>query len=294
MTQILVLIITVVTALALSLIGNFLVLRRLALMGDAISHAVLPGIVVAFFIVGHLESPLFFLLAVVFAVLMTVLIQFIVERVQVSQESVIGIVFTFLFALGVVLLVRYAGNVHLDQDAVLYGNVEFSAWNRWEIFGIDIGPRSLWMMGIVFCVDVLCMLLFWKEFKMVTFDPELAKSLGFSPKKMHYLLMILTALTVVAAFEAVGAILVVAFLVVPAATAYLLCKRLIMMVVLSGFFAILASVFGFLFALQLDVSIAGSVAMMLGAGLFAIAFGQVAWRSVFGARKVRVEKVRIE
>lgn len=273
MTQFLVLIITIITAMACALIGNFLVLKRMSLMGDAISHAVLPGIVIAFFISGTLESPLFFLFAVIFAVMMAGAIQWITDRVRVSRESVIGIVFTFLFALGVVLLVRYAGNVHLDQDAVLYGSVEFSAWNKFVVAGVDIGPRALWEMGLVLLVNSLLVGAFWKELKITTFDPVMAESVGISVKKMHYLLMSMTAVTVVAAFEVVGAILVVALLVVPAVTAYLLSEKLFVMILWSMVFALMASVGGYLFAVAVDGSIAGAVASAAGLILMIVFIG---------------------
>lgn len=269
-----VLLITIITALACSLIGNFLVLRRLSLIGDAISHAILPGLIVAFFMVGTLDSPLFFGLSVIFALLMTVLIQFLVDKIKVSQESIIGIVFTAFFALGVLLLVQFAENVHLDQDAVLYGQVEFSAISHLKVFGIDLGPRSLITMSFVFLLNLLLISLFYKEFKMISFDPGLAKSLGFSTKRMHYLMMALTSITVVAAFEAVGAILVVALLVVPAMTAYLVSKRLSVMIFISAFFATLSAVFGYFLAVYFDGSIAGSVAAISGVFLFLVFFAR--------------------
>lgn len=281
MTQFFVLIICIVAAMACALVGNFLVLRRLSLMGDAISHAVLPGIIVAFFIVGSLESPLFFIFSLIFAILMTMLIQWVSEHIQVSKESIIGIVFTFLFAFGVILLVRFADQIHLDQDAVLFGHVEFSAWNRLVVAGVDMGPRSLWTMGSVFLANLMAILLFWKELKISSFDPVLSASLGYSPKKMHYLVMILTAITVVAAFEAVGVILVVALLTVPAATAYFLSERLGVMVFLSLVFAVLSSSLGFLLATQLDVSIAGSIAMISGIIFGSTIFFKKVWQGIF-------------
>jgi len=285
MTQLIALAVTVLTAIACSLIGNFLVLRRLSLMGDAISHAVLPGIIVAFFLAGSLESPLFFLLSVIFALMMAVAIQWITDHLKVSQESIIGIVFTFLFALGVILLVQFAGNVHLDQDAVLFGQVEFSAWNKLVVAGVDLGPRSLWTMGVVLLVNLSFITMFYKELKITTFDPGSAQSLGISPKKMHYLVMLLTAITVVAAFEAVGVILVVALLVVPAATAFLISRRLLNMIILSAVYAIFASVAGYNFALYLDASIAGSVAMFTGVGLMLTFFIQKLWISFSRKRR---------
>lgn len=274
MTEFLVLIITIMTAVACALIGNFMVLRRLSLMGDAISHAILPGIIVAFFLAGNLTSPLFFVLSVVFALLMAGLIQWISENVKVSSESIVGIVFTALFALGVVMLVQFANNVHLDQDAVLYGQVEFSAWNKLIIGGVDIGPRALWTMGFVLLLNLSVILVFYKELKISTFDPALAKSLGFSPRKMHYLVMTLIAITVVSAFEAVGAILVVALLIVPAVTAYLCSNRLGLMIGLSVVFAVLSSLGGYFFAFEVDGSIAGSVAVASGFLLGVVAVGQ--------------------
>ena len=274
MTEFFVLLITVCTAVACALIGNFMVLRKLSLMGDAISHAILPGIIVAFFLAGNLTSPLFFVLSVIFALIMAGLIQWISENVKVSSESIVGIVFTALFALGVILLVQFAGNVHLDQDAVLYGQVEFSAWNRLIINGVDIGPRALWTMGFVLLLNLSMILIFYKELKVSTFDPALAKSLGFSPRKMHYLVMTLIAITVVAAFEAVGAVLVVALLIVPAVTAYLCSNRLSLMILLSVIFAILSSVSGYFFAFEIDGSIAGSVAVASGLVLALVVLGR--------------------
>lgn len=281
MTELFVLIIIVLTAVGCSLVGNFLVLRRLSLMGDAISHAVLPGIVVAFLFIGHLDSPLFFIMSVIFAVFMAIFIQWITDRVTISRESVIGIVFTALFALGVLMLVQFADNVHLDQDAVLFGSVEFSALNRFVVFGMDIGPRSLWMMGFVLLTNLILVGLFYKEFKISTFDPALARSLGFSVKKMHYLLMVMTAITVVAAFEAVGAILVVALLIVPAATSYILSERLGFMIILSAIFAAISALAGFWFALYFDVSTAGSVAMMCGVIMFLVVVSKAIWQLLF-------------
>ncbi len=266
---------TVLAASACNFVGNFLVLRKLSLLGDAISHAVLPGIVVAFLIVGSLESPMFFICSVLFAMILSGSIQWFSDRMKVSHESVIGIVFTSLFALGVVMLVRYAGNVHLDQDAVLFGQVEFSAFNRLEVFGVDVGARSLWMMGVVMFLDLLCLSLFWKEMKLSAFDARFSDSVGISSKKMHYLLVFLVAITVVAAFEAVGVVLVVALLVVPSVTAYILVSSFGRMVLFGQVFAFLSSVFGYLFAFKFDVSIAGSVALMAGLVLFAAVCGSL-------------------
>jgi len=259
-----VMIIVVLAALSCALVGNFLVLRKLSLMGDAISHAVLFGIVMAFFIAGTLHSIWFFILSVIFAVFLGFIVQWIVDRVSLSRESIIGVVFTFFFALGVLLIVQFAGNIHLDTHAVLFGSVEFSVFERIILFGIDVGPKAMWTLGVVLLVNMLLVKLFYKELKMTTFDPNFANSVGISPKLMHYLVMFLTSLTVVTAFEAVGAILVVALLVVPVVAAYVFNKKFNLMLGYSLLFALLSSVLGYFFAVYFDVSIAGSVAFISG------------------------------
>ena len=281
MTGIFVLIIIVLTSIACSLIGNFLVLRKLSLMGDAISHAVLPGIVFAFILAGTLDSSLYLPFAIIFAVLMSLIIQWFSDRISVSRESIIGIVFTALFSIGVILLVQYADNVHLDQDAVLFGQVEFSAFNKLIINGLDLGPIAIWNMGIVLFLNILFVALFYKEFKISSFDSEFSDSVGFSSRKIHYLIMILTSITVVAAFEAVGAVLVVALLVVPAATSFLISKQLLRMILFTFVFALLAAVSGYYFAIYLDASIAGSVSMCLGLIMFLVVVIQNLKRYLF-------------
>lgn len=267
MTLFLVLMITILTSLACAVVGNLLVLRRLSLMGDAMSHSMLPGIVLAFLLVGTLSSPVFFLFAVIFALVMSVSVDFLTEKARIFQESSIGIVFTTLFALGVILLVRYANNVHIDEHAVLYGNVEFAAFNKLIISGVDLGPKAFWVMGLSLFLNLAVIILFYKEFKLTIFDPATSKSLGISPRVLHYLMIFLVSMTVVLAFEITGVILVVALLIIPGAAASLIAKNLWQMVVFSMGFAVLSSVSGFAFAIWIDSSIAGAVAMMSGVWL---------------------------
>lgn len=270
-----VLLIVIVTSLACALIGNFLVLKRLSLLGDAMSHAVLPGIIIAYFLAGQrLDSPIFFISAVLFCVFMAVMIEFISSRSIVREEAAIGVVFTALFALGVVLLVQFADNVHLDQDAVLFGQVELAQFERFYANNMDLGPRSLWVMGVVFLILFAVISVFYKELKVTTFDPAFATSIGFSSRFIHYLIVVLTSMTVITAFESVGTILVLALLIVPPATAYICSERLLSVLFLSLLFALLSSVSGYFLALGLDASIAGSVAMMSGFILFIIAVSQ--------------------
>jgi manganese/zinc/iron transport system permease protein len=257
-------------AASCALLGSFLVLRRMSLLGDAISHSVLPGIVIAFLLTSS-RAPLPMLVG---AGALGVLTVFLVERLHrtrlLYEDASIGVVFTALFALGVILVSRYAGQVDLDLDCVLYGEIAYAPWDLLYWGGRSLGPRSLWINGGVLAVNLLLVMLFWKELKVATFDPGLAESLGFSPARMHYLLMSAVSVTVVGSFESVGAILVVALLVVPAAAAYLLTDRLEAMVGLAVLTGILSVVAGYGLAYAWDASIAGGMATSAG-GLFLLA-----------------------
>ena len=264
MTALYLLIILILTAMTCALIGNFLVLRRMALVGDAMSHSMLPGILIAFFIAGTLDSPLFFLFAALFAVLMSMMVDFLIDKVGVFQESAIGIIFTFLFSLGVVMLVQFAGDVHIDTHAVLYGNAEFAAFEKLMVGGQSLGPKALWTMGVMFVLNLIFVVLYYKEWKVTTFDESFSRSVGISPRVMHYLLIGLTSLTVVSAFEVVGVVLVVALLVVPGATAHFFAGKLWQMILWSLVFALMAAVGGYYAAFALDLSLSGSVAVVSG------------------------------
>jgi manganese/zinc/iron transport system permease protein len=194
-----------------------------------------------------------------------------------------GIVFPAMFALGTILISRFFAQVHLDTDAILYGNIEFSAFDRLIWSGRDLGPQSLWVMGILLVINISVLSLLYKELKISTFDPALAQSLGISPVLVHYLLMLLLSITTVGAFTAVGAILVVALVIVPAATAYLLTERLLHMMIASTIIGALGAIGGYWMAIWMDGSIAGGIVTMLGilfalALLFAPAQGLIAQR----------------
>lgn len=269
--QVEVLLIGILVVMACSLPGVFLVLRGMSMMSDAITHSVLLGIVVAFFFVGTLNSPLLIVGAAIAGLVTVSLTEGLIATRKVKEDASIGLVFPFLFAIGVLLISRYAGDVHLDTDAVLLGEIAFAPFDRFVAWGIDLGPQSLWIMGSIFLVNLLVILALYKEFKLSTFDRGLATSLGFRPGWMHYLLMGLVSVTAVGAFDVVGSILVVAFIVVPPATAYLLTRRLWQMIPLSMLLGVIAVVSGFLLATWWDVSIAGMMAAMTGM-LFLLVF----------------------
>jgi manganese/zinc/iron transport system permease protein len=256
--------IAVVTAVACALPGTFLVLRRISMLSDAISHAILPGIVVAFFLTGDLNSPLLIVGAAATGVITAAAIEALSRTGRVREDAAIGLVFPVLFSIGVILIARHAGNVHLDVDAVLLGELAFAPFDRVVLAGTDVGPKALWVMGVILLVNLTFIGTFFKELKLSTFDPALAAALGFSPVLLHYLLVSIVSVTAVGAFDAVGSILVIALIVGPPATAYLLTDRLGLMLLLSAGIGAAASVGGYGVAHLLDASIAGSMATGVG------------------------------
>ncbi len=263
--------IAAVTAAACALPGVFLVLRRVSLMSDAISHAILPGLVLAFFVTENLASPLLIVAAAATGVLTVVLIEALSRTRRVKEDAAIGIVFPILFSVGVILIARFASGVHLDVDAVLLGELAFAPFNRFEVGGLDLGPRALWVMGPVLALNLAFLAVFFKELKLSTFDAGLAAALGFAPGALHYALMTLVSVTAVGAFDAVGSILVVALMIAPPATAYLLTDRLTVMLGLSAGIGVVCAVAGYWTANLFDTSIAGAMATAAGVA-FALTF----------------------
>jgi manganese/zinc/iron transport system permease protein len=256
--------IAAIVALACAIPGVFLVLRKMALISDAISHSILPGIVIGFFITQDLNSPLLILLAALTGVITVVMVEFIQKTGLVKEDTAIGLVFPVLFSIGVILIAKNANDVHLDVDAVLLGELAFAPFDRMMVGGADWGPKSLWVMGSILFITVSLLILFFKELKVTTFDAGLSSVLGISPVVMHYGLMSVSSVTVVGAFDAVGAILVVALMIAPAATAYLLTEDLKKMIGLSVLFGVFSAIAGYWVANFLDASISGSIATTLG------------------------------
>ena len=279
-----ILLIAAVTAAAAALPGTYLVLRRLAMVSDAISHAILPGIVVAFFATGDLSSPLLVVGAAATGVLTVALIEAVNRSRLLPEDAAIGLVFPALFALGVVLVSRWAGDVHLDTDVVLLGELAFAPFDRFVVGGRDLGPVALWTMGGILLLNLAFIAVVFKELKLATVDPGFAAVAGLKPALLHYGLMTVVSITAVGAFHSVGSILVVALMIAPPATAYLLAERFGPMLATSALTAVLAALAGTVLAYALDVSIAGSMASSCGL-LFAAAF-------LFAPRRGLVVQVR--
>jgi manganese/zinc/iron transport system permease protein len=270
----------VLAAIGCGLLGNFLVLRRLSLMGDAISHSVLPGLVVAFLIASS-RSPLVMLLGAAIAGVATVVLVELVKKLgRVEPGAAMGVVFSTLFALGVLLIEQAAArHIDLDADCVLHGQLSALVWFdapdslagllRWST--LDAVPRQVAMLAAVAAVATAFVAIFYKELRIAAFDPALATALGFNATLMHYLLMILVAAATVASFEAVGSILVIAMLICPAATARLLTDRLLPQLAVSVAVAIVTSAGGYIAAAAVPamfgrdaVNPAGAMAVLAG------------------------------
>ncbi len=276
--------------------GTWLVLRRQSMMGDALSHTALPGIVVAFLAAAWLTSsgivsrnqiePLehwFLFTGAAFAGVATAWLTETIQRIgRVEANTALGVVFTSLFALGLFLVRFVVDDVHLDADCVLFGNLTEVALDTRLVFGVELSRGAI-VNGALLLLNLLLTLLFFKELRISAFDPELATVQGINARVMHYAHMAITAITVVAAFETVGSILVVSLLVVPAATALLLCQRLVTLIIVALSIAAASGLLGFWFALDLagpifeslgfpgvpDVSPTGMIAVTAGLLFFA-------------------------
>ncbi len=259
-------------AIACGLLGCYLILRKMAMVGDAISHAVLPGIVIAFLVSGARESVTMLLGAGLIGILTTFLIEFFHKKGKLQTDASIGVTFTWLFAIGVILISVYAGQVDLDQDCVLYGEIAYVPIDLWVTdSGTIMGPRVIYIAGAILILILLFITFGYKELFLTTFDPAFAAAIGISTSLWHYLLMAAVSLTTVASFEAVGAILVVALLIAPPATAYLLTEDLKKMMIISSILGVFVSISGYYLAATFDGSIAGAMASMAGV-FFGLAF----------------------
>lgn len=257
-------IIAVIVAVACALPGTFLVLRKMSMMSDSITHTILLGIVLAFFATHDLSSPLLIIGAAVMGVVTVWLTELLSRTHLLAEDAAIGVVFPLLFSAAIILITRYAGSVHLDTDSVLLGELAFAPFDRLVISGVDIGAKGIYTTGILLLINLAVITIFFKELKVAAFDPILAAVLGISPALVHYGLMTLVSLTTVGAFQAVGSVLVVTFMIGPPVTAYLLTDNLKRMLILSGAIGALNGVLGYQAAELLDVSIAGSMAVVTG------------------------------
>ncbi len=253
-----------------AILGCYLVLRRMSMLGDAITHAVLPGIALGFLFSGSVTSPWLFVGALLLGILTSVLAQGVSSLGRVSEDASLGVVFTSLFALGVILI-NLVPAADLDPDCVLYGDIVNASIDL-RSFGPWLISRPLLTLIPVLGATLLFVLLLWKELKIVSFDPPLAAAMGFRVALVHYLLMGMVSLVTVASFEPVGSILVVAVLIVPAATAAQITERLSWMMAWAVAIGASSAVFGYAAAMWFNTNVAGATAVVAGVQFAAAVF----------------------
>lgn len=262
-SQIEIQLVAALVAAACAIPGVFLVLRRVALMSDAISHTVLLGIVIGFIVLRDVNSPLLILFAAGAGVLTVSLSELLLKTGRVREDAAIGLVFPVLFSIAVIIITQNFSDIHLDVDAVLLGELAFAPFNRMDLFGVSL-PRGVVVVGIILALNLALIALFYKELKLATFDAGLAAALGFAPALIHYGLMTSVSVTAVGAFDHVGSILVIALMIAPPAAAYLLTDKLWRMLLYSVLIGVAAAISGYWIARQFNVNISGAMATMAG------------------------------
>ncbi len=262
--QVYILAVALLAACSSTLLGVFLVLRGVALMSDAISHALLPGIIVMFLLVRTFDSLSLLIGAAVAGLLTVISVEFLINVKNIKKDTAIGLVFPLFFAVGVILIHIFAHTIHIDTDMVLLGEIAFAPFNRLYIGTIDVGPYAVWLLSFIMLVNSFFVWFCYKELKLTTFDPLGANLLGFNPLFINYGIMFLTSITMVGAFDIVGSIVVVALTITPAATAYLLTDHLDYMIAMSLLIAASSVITGYVWAFIADISIAGAIATMSG------------------------------
>jgi manganese/zinc/iron transport system permease protein len=258
-------------AINCALMGSFLVMRRMVMIGDAISHAVLPGIFIAYYVSGSTASIPILIGAALSGILATLLIEWLTAKARLQSDAAIGISYTLLFAIGVVLISKFGANADLDQQCVLYGEIEYvSLWLQPIIGGLFL-PQQTIILAVVCVVLIIAIAIGYRGLFLTTFDPNFAISTGVAVTFWHYFLMSGVSLTTVVSFESVGAILVIAFLSGPPAIAYLLTENFKKMLVLACLTGTACSAGGYYAAKWLNVSVAGSISTVIGV-VFLIVF----------------------
>ncbi len=247
-----------------AILGCFLIMRKMAMIGDAISHAVLPGIVIAYLLTGSRASIPMLVGAAASGMLVTYFIQFFNKKVKLQQDASIGISYTFLFAVGIILISLFSNDVDLDQECVLYGEIAYVPLDIMTWNGMNLGPRQVWILSATLILILLSVYLGYRKLVLTTFDEAFAAAIGINITFWQYYLMAGVSLTTVVSFESVGAVLVIAFIVGPAATAFLLTRKFANMLKLAVALGILASILGYYVASWLHGSIAGAITTVIG------------------------------
>jgi manganese/zinc/iron transport system permease protein len=269
--EISILITAILLACTCALLGSFLIHSRQAMMADAISHAVLPGIVIAYLISNSRGSVFALLGAAACGILITLLVNWLKTKAKMSNDSAIGLMYTSLFALGVFLITRFTQSVDLDQECVLFGDIAYVHLDRWYLADTDLGPRALYICsGLLLFVGII-LRIGYRNLSLFCFNPEFAQSIGISIAFWNLYLLGAVSITTVMSFELVGAILIIALLILPASSGYLLSKKLKTNILLALIFSIVSCIVGYAVALQFNLNIAACVASV-AACIFFISF----------------------
>lgn len=254
----------VVTALACALPGVFVVLRRNSMLVDAVSHAVLPGIVIGYFLTRDMGSPLLVVGAALAGLVVVLGSEWLSRTGLLAGDAPQGLIFPALFSIGVIMVTIDFANIHLDTHAVLVGDLNLAAFRQLTVAGVSLGPTYLYVMLAVLAANIVFLVAFYPKLKVTTFDPEFAASIGVRSGMLNTAFMFMVSLTVTAAFNAAGAILVIALMIIPPATAYLLSRRLPVMFALTAFVAMAGSAAGFWIAYVLDAATSAGIAVFYG------------------------------
>lgn len=275
----------ILVAIAGALPGSLLMLRRQALMGDAISHAVLPGIFLAYWLGGGSHSWIFLPGAALSGWIAAQSISWLSKDKRLTSDASTGLVFTFLFALGVILISAFSRQTDLDQECVLFGDILWVPLEVWRTeSGMYLGPQAVWILLVSIFIFILIITIGFKGWMLTTFDPVYAQIAGYSVPVWSAILMGMTSLSSVSAFRSVGAVLVIAFLAVPAATAALYTRSLSRQLIDSCLWGSLSAISGWGIALYWDVSISGMMAVMTGCWFMLV------WFFISGRKKLSVQQ----
>lgn len=265
------LMVSLLVATTSSLVGNFLILRGGALTAFALSHSILFGIVVVFLITKDLNSPFLLIGAALAGLLIVTLVEILTKSRYVKQDAALGVVYLFIFALGLLLLSKFAADTTLSTKSVVTGNIALVPFDRLIIGNTDLGPKLIWMTSIVLLLNIIYITLFYKELKITAIDHEFARILGFNPSIINLSFMFMVSITIVNNFKVAGIIVVVGLMIIPPATAFLLTKRVSKMIYLSILISVASAIIGFLISWELGGVEISSVITIISGIMFIIA-----------------------
>lgn len=257
--EISILICAILLSCTCAILGSFLIHSKQAMMADAISHAVLPGIVLAFLWTGSRASIFALIGAATCGILITILVNWLKNKAKMGNDSAIGLMYTSLFALGVFLISRFTESIDIDQECVLFGDIAYVPLDNWQAFGMDLGPRAIYICSALLLFVSVIIRLGYRNLSLFCFNPEFAQSIGISLVFWNLYLLGAVSITTVLSFELVGAILIIALLILPASAAFLLTDKLKKTIVLSIIFSVISAIIGYAFAVWLNLNIAASI-----------------------------------